>query len=683
MERSGLPRNALGQQLGLSASSISLLLRQKLPSTSNAYDKVYRFLYEQDQEYVSQVRRAMARSQTTLKMLAQLIFDSETQEDELVKWMSFEVPLDERIALDDSISRWLQKQSGINKPKKSEAPAKRPQKAAAASEDEDEPEVKKPSKKNALPKRDATVNGPKGKSNLAFKEDRWKVKWAQLTFHEVELKAFIAPGYDVLRVGCHGQNLELRAFSALREPPTQNKQSEKEKELGCKGWLLNAGGSVGALEWVPVGNPATEPHRCKQYLAVCANLNKYHLMAAHHQGTNMIQIWSFGVLGEAKASSTPFLALGLLHEGAIVWDLAWVNGAYEKESGKDKEASRLGILAASFGDGTIRVFSVPHPSGEQASFLRVDELPGVQLAVACSGSPSSLALCWSPFTPLLAAGTVKGTFAIWDLQTVSEPRLLPMFYGMGHTSEYPVRCISFCPYNANLLITSAQDGFIHLWDMRDFFEPVFSHKSGLEPVLNLFWVPEHQYHIAFTVRSQFRMLAVGGKTVNRGNTFRPTNTLPLPDHITPWCVATCASPDGILCIAIAQSDGQVNLVSTATNSLMGKKELSTSSRGLSVTQIEYAVDMKSEQPPEAVEGPRSPGILFSSGYPLEACSSNAQALVKRRVKLDTRTQTPAQLSLDDWTAVLKVKFNPNFFFPRVVASGGLSGVVRCQLVTDL
>lgn len=191
---------------------------------------------------------------------------------------------------------------------------------------------------------------------------------------------------------------------------------------------------------------------------------------------------------------------------------------------------------------------------------------------------------------------------------------------------------------------------------------------------------------------------------------RPLNVLPLGDHISPWCLSCSITPDNIFCIAAATSDGQVNLVSTALSHVLnapGKGDPATFSRGLSVTQIEYAreeVKVGEQKVAESEEGKHqqqqeqeqqqhqqqqqqdnkiSPEILFSSGYPLEFCNAKPQALVKKRIKLDTRTQTPAQLSLDDWTAVLKVKFNLNFHFPRWVASGGLSGIVRCQPVTDI
>ncbi len=106
-------------------------------------------------------------------------------------------------------------------------------------------------------------------------------------------------------------------------------------------------------------------------------------------------------------------------------------------------------------------------------------------------------------SPTLVAGTVKGTIGVWDLGAVSlsagslgagmgavgerlpslshRADLPPIFYGTG-SSNHPVRSVSFNPHNPHQFITSTQNGNINLWDLRDPYEPIFSHKLSSEPV---------------------------------------------------------------------------------------------------------------------------------------------------------------------------------------------------------
>ena len=68
-----------------------------------------------------------------------------------------------------------------------------------------------------------------------------------------------------------------------------------------------------------------------------------------------LQIWNCGKLNNSVSVPTaPFLKLLLVHSYGRVWSLAWCpSGCYDE--------SRLGVLAASFSDGTVRVFGIPHP----------------------------------------------------------------------------------------------------------------------------------------------------------------------------------------------------------------------------------------------------------------------------------------------------------------------------------
>ena len=128
---------------------------------------------------------------------------------------------------------------------------------------------------------------------------------------------------------------------------------------GRKGYVLNASGAVWGLNWAP-GIPRTNA----QYLAIGtrATTNEDHVvLAARKTGAGCIQLWKM----PTESGGLPVLDMCILHEFGSVWDLSWCPyGGYEAElpNGTSGDAlPRLGILAASFTDGSVRLFAVPHP----------------------------------------------------------------------------------------------------------------------------------------------------------------------------------------------------------------------------------------------------------------------------------------------------------------------------------
>lgn len=55
------------------------------------------------------------------------------------------------------------------------------------------------------------------------------------------------------------------------------------------------------------------------------------------------------------------MALGIAHDYGCVWDAKWCPKGCYIESKNESEVDRLGVLAVSFGDGYIRLYSVPVP----------------------------------------------------------------------------------------------------------------------------------------------------------------------------------------------------------------------------------------------------------------------------------------------------------------------------------
>lgn len=96
-----------------------------------------------------------------------------------------------------------------------------------------------------------------------------------------------------------------------------------------------------------------------QYIAVSTFREEHQFrssMISSFASNYLIQIWNCGKLPTSEPTTTvPKLELCIAHEFGRVWSLKWCpSGCYDAE--------RLGILAAACSDGTVRCFSVPHPS---------------------------------------------------------------------------------------------------------------------------------------------------------------------------------------------------------------------------------------------------------------------------------------------------------------------------------
>lgn len=132
--------------------------------------------------------------------------------------------------------------------------------------------------------------------------------------------------------------------------------------------------------------------------------------------------------------------------------------------GDTDESSSLGILAACFQDGKVRVFGVAGESSHDGSPLHyritkpLREYSFKEDNITC--------VTWR--TPdIIAVGTADGFIAEFDLSDTSEDtKLIPSFYLPFHTSII-VSIASGFPDNEEFLFTSATDGFTRLVDVRD------------------------------------------------------------------------------------------------------------------------------------------------------------------------------------------------------------------------
>ncbi|KAI8995916.1 hypothetical protein BC832DRAFT_314586 [Gaertneriomyces semiglobifer] len=141
-------------------------------------------------------------------------------------------------------------------------------------------------------------------------------------------------------------------------------------------YAINTGGSVWGLDWCPVP-AATDGY---QYLAVAGyknNESEHHIIGARQISSGpddpdlkgCIQIYRVPATDghhSAGIPEQPKLVLCILHEHGFVQHLQWApRGYYEAQNdvtpADPGDLPRLGLLAATFGDGTLKVFNIPHP----------------------------------------------------------------------------------------------------------------------------------------------------------------------------------------------------------------------------------------------------------------------------------------------------------------------------------
>lgn len=120
-----------------------------------------------------------------------------------------------------------------------------------------------------------------------------------------------------------------------------------------RGHILNTGGSVWALEFIP--KKACLDHDHTQYLAIGGynSISEHYTFTESSNCRNAIQIWQ--CTSDTDSSIKPRLDMCILHDFGVVVDFKWCpSSVYDDED-------KLGIVAVLFGDGQVRVFVVPHP----------------------------------------------------------------------------------------------------------------------------------------------------------------------------------------------------------------------------------------------------------------------------------------------------------------------------------
>ncbi|KAI7892019.1 WD40-repeat-containing domain protein [Mucor mucedo] len=233
-----------------------------------------------------------------------------------------------------------------------------------------------------------------------------------------------------------------------------------------RGHVLNTGGSVWALEFVP--KKACLDHDHTQYLAVGGynSVTEHHTFAESPHCRNAIQIWQ--CTSDTNSSLKPQLDMCILHDFGVVVDFKWCpSSVYD-------EADKLGIMTVLFGDGQVRVFVVPHPNLVREQ----NNIPLEETVYILAKSPRlllklprayNMCIAWGGYDRL-ACGTKLGGIIVWDILKSLKSQVPIVSVNICNASLLAIKCLSWISLlNRDILISSDSDGNINLHDMNDPF----------------------------------------------------------------------------------------------------------------------------------------------------------------------------------------------------------------------
>uniref|UniRef100_A0A8C1EMF7 General transcription factor IIIC, polypeptide 2, beta n=1 Tax=Cyprinus carpio carpio TaxID=630221 RepID=A0A8C1EMF7_CYPCA len=256
--------------------------------------------------------------------------------------------------------------------------------------------------------------------------------------------------------------------------------------------LFFVGGPVRSLEWCPCPDGAAK----KQYAAIYCHkgMDDEHKINKLHTGPVLLQLWDIGDLQcKSRPSTAPHLAYALAIDDGCIWNIRWCPaGVWELPSTTRKapQMPRLGVLAAAFSNGTIGVYSLPHPEalaahhqskGLYVLLNRIADCKYLGLYAYCNHCTFSF----------------PGLVGLWDL--ASKSTLLKVKSPDGGVYLYPYHCfhahdenirtLCWCKASSNLLVTVGDDRMAKMWDVRKTYVPLLAVKRCLSPEVYwpLFW----------------------------------------------------------------------------------------------------------------------------------------------------------------------------------------------------
>lgn len=461
--------------------------------------------------------------------------------------------------------------------------------------------------------------------------------------------------------------------------------------------ILNAGGPIWALDWCPMKLTRSQQIKENQdcFIAIGANrsLNELHAIGESYEGTNIIQIWNLGPLTTKgiPQDNKPFMSLGIVHNKSCVWSLSWCpTGSPLRTECDDNEIPRLGLLAATFGDGTLSVYAVPNPNylykkkgiPKNSKPLLVELNPVFSTKLKNNMIHS---VKWSNKDDyeLLATGCSNGYIAIWKLTDLPETVIkstvpisydydnkmdteneddgnlcdvnlshIPVLYRKAHSGL--VKSINWSPLDPHILATCSLSSSIKLWDIRYYSSPISVVPSQGGIVNTISWDKNNNMIVAGLDNGGIRL-------------FTPDGTKKFEYHQDSFVWYIDTSPY-MRFMASCDSEGRVIVYPLISDFNDSKNNRRVKSLEGCIEKCEIIKEGNSE--------------LFT------LASSNEASIEENTSKLEVKT--PQKKSKDvnqepihfpdnrlSWNIV---KWSPNISHPNWIAYGGNYGIVRIQLL---
>ncbi|XP_033859284.3 general transcription factor 3C polypeptide 2-like [Acipenser ruthenus] len=484
------------------------------------------------------------------------------------------------------------------------------------------------------------------------------------------------------------------------------------------------GGPVWSMEWCPCPEGSTST----QYAAIYSNkgMDDRHKMSGTHIEPALLQIWNIGDLQHFSCpTNKATFAYGVALDYGCIWNMKWCpSGTWELPSSNRKipQMPRLGLLAASFSNGKIAVFSLPHPesltayktyqskgsASQQPLICKVQCTVVLEVGSVQASSNSQCGQCfcldWIPMEDhkFLAAGFYDGTVALWNLttksllqrvrQTNESVTLYPYHSFIAH--DHAVRVVTWCKASSDFILTASEDRKLKFWDLRRTYEPVNVIKRYLSTEVSwqLHWcgisVAQENCYVTFGLN--------GIHYIDAGYIgYKPYFVA--PRRGTVWSIS---GSDWLNTCTTGDSTGEVIMMLLADMTANPNNIKRSSDRRFPVYRTELVhFDAAASRPSDA-EGstettdrtpvcePRTYSEAIKKFYLLfedTDMRSFKNAAMREPMKQMCATESKGSLSPDRMPldSIHKVRFNPNLDAHGWLLSGGQSGIVRAHCLRGL
>uniref|UniRef100_A0A8C1HVS7 General transcription factor IIIC, polypeptide 2, beta n=1 Tax=Cyprinus carpio carpio TaxID=630221 RepID=A0A8C1HVS7_CYPCA len=440
--------------------------------------------------------------------------------------------------------------------------------------------------------------------------------------------------------------------------------------------LFFVGGPVRSLEWCPCPDGAAT----RQYAAVYCHkgMDDEHKINKLHTGPVLLQLWEIGDLQcTSRPSTAPHLAYALAIDDGCIWNIRWCPaGVWElpSTSRKAPQMPRLGVLAAAFSNGSIGVYSLPHPEA-LAKVLTLKM--GSNRSDHKGQSGLCFAMDWLHVKPhnLLAAGFYDGLVGLWDL--ASKSTLLKVRSPDGGVSLYPYHCfhahdekirtLCWCRASSNLLVTVGDDRMAKMWDVRKSYVPLLAVKRCLSP--EVYW-PLFWSGILMAQECCFATFGQHGVHYFDSGYLGIKPYFVCPRKATVWSLSMS---DWINTFAIADNGGN------SLFSLLPELDIDPSS----VRRRRYRPGDEEDEEEEvenAASNPRKEPLSYKGAIGKYYLHFHDLDLINMRLAETVCVISPLRKFVFLFS---QVRFNPNMDAYNWILSGGQSGLVRVNCARGL